>query len=89
MVRSCTFAGYRLCADGIRTYSYQDKLSSVKAKAMVLAGELDEAIGPRAVTESIARNVPGAQLVWMPDTGHLPPLHRPLHFEKIVLDFLA
>ena len=56
---------------------------------MVLAGELDEAIGPRAVTESIARNVPGAQLVWMPDTGHLPPLHRPSHFEKIVLDFLA
>ena len=88
MVRSCSFHGYRLCADGIRQYDYEGELGKVKVRTMVLVGELDEAVGPRSVTEGIADRIGGAEYVWMPDAGHLPPLHRPREFEDRILQVL-
>lgn len=88
MVRRCRLDGYRVCADGIRNYDYEGGLGKVKARAMVLVGALDEAVGPRSVTEGIARNVERGQYVWLEGAGHLPPIHRPREFERILLEFL-
>ncbi|KAL9051708.1 MAG: hypothetical protein Q9162_005858 [Coniocarpon cinnabarinum] len=70
MVRQTSLDGYRLCADGIRNYQYRADLDKIKARTMVLVGELDEAVGPRSVTEDIARRIDGAEYFWMLRAGH-------------------
>jgi 3-oxoadipate enol-lactonase len=86
---TCTLAGYITCAEGIMNYDYTSELEHIeKEQVMVLAGENDEAIGPREILQDVARRVPNAQHVLMPDTGHIPPMHQPQEFERIVIGFL-
>jgi pimeloyl-ACP methyl ester carboxylesterase len=86
---SCTYDGYRTCAEGIMNYCYEEYLSKMeKEDVMILAGENDTAIGPREVLVGVAEKVPGARYVLMPDVGHVPPFHAPETFNKIMLDFM-
>jgi pimeloyl-ACP methyl ester carboxylesterase len=37
----------------------------------------------------MARKIPGAARVTIPDAGHASNLHQPAHFNRAVADFLA
>jgi pimeloyl-ACP methyl ester carboxylesterase len=52
-----------------------------------MGAEQDEFIR-REHTEELARLIPGAKLVMLPDVGHLATLQDPLLFNREVLQFL-
>lgn len=55
---------------------------------LILGGAKEEFIKPKH-TKRLAQLIPGAELVIMPDTGHVAPFARPEEFNRIVLEFLA
>ena len=54
---------------------------------LIIRGEKDEAVGPKSLSMDIAERV-GGRFVGMEGVGHVPPVHDPEGFEKILLDFL-
>ena len=86
---TCTFPGYAACAHGIMNYDYTAELGNIKSEeVIVLAGENDEAIGPKEILMDVASKIKGAKYVSMKDTGHIPPMHSPIAFEDIIVSFL-
>lgn len=87
--QSCTFQGYKACANGIMSYDYLLQLEALKyEQVLILAGENDSAIGPREILIDVASRIAGAKYVLMQDVGHIPPFHDSERFNKIMLDFL-
>lgn len=64
------------------------RLRTLQAPTLVLHGELD-VLTPVANARLLARRIPGAELVVVPGTGHLPLLERPEHVRDLVLDWLG
>lgn len=83
--------GYVTCAEGIMNYDYDselEKLGNDGASIMILAGENDEAIGPKEILLDVHHKIKGSRHVLMKDTGHIPPMHQAADFEGIVIPFL-
>lgn len=62
-------------------------LASITVPTLVIVGERDAI--PRRHTELIARSIPDAELMFVPDAGHACAEQRPDAFNAAVLDFLA
>ncbi|WP_031938138.1 alpha/beta fold hydrolase [Prescottella defluvii] len=62
-------------------------LASITVPTLVIVGERDAI--PRRHTELIARSIPDAELMFVPDAGHACAAQRPDVFNRAVLDFLA
>jgi pimeloyl-ACP methyl ester carboxylesterase len=58
------------------TPSLEAGLSSVRAPTAVVAGRRDRVVPIRAAAD-LAEAIPGAELVWVPDAGHLVPQEAP------------
>lgn len=58
-------------------------LAAVDVPAVVVHGLDDEVVSPSAARYTAA-TIPGAELVLLPDTGHLPFLERPFEFAAAV-----
>ncbi len=54
-----------------RTLGSADVLVKASVPALVMHGERDEVISPRAA-EYAAGKIPGARMRWLPDVGHMP-----------------
>ena len=63
-------------------------IASVQAPVTIVHAEHDEFIR-REHAEYLARTIPGAQLVLLPDVSHFAPLQRPDGFNAALLTFLA
>lgn len=63
-------------------------LAAVAVPTLVLVGE-EDTISPPADSEQIAKTVPNAQLVRIPDAGHLSAMEAPAEFNAAVAEFLA
>ena len=63
-------------------------LSGIRCPTLVVCGELDLIGGP-AQARHIAAGVPGAELLVIPDCGHLPALERPQFYCDAVLNWCA
>ncbi|MHB8112209.1 MAG: alpha/beta fold hydrolase [Bellilinea sp.] len=63
------------------------ELHRIIAPTLVLVGELD-ILKPRMYSEIIAREIPGAQLVVVPGSGHALCLEKPTIFNTLVLGFV-
>jgi len=63
-----------------------DRLASIAAATLVIAGALDERGSSRAV--DVARRIPGARLEIVSQAGHTPHEEQPGTFRHLVLDFL-
>ncbi|KAK3673360.1 hypothetical protein LTR78_006906 [Recurvomyces mirabilis] len=88
-VLTCSFAGYRALADTIRDYDYEDQIAAIgKVKTLVLAGEEDKA-ADAIMLEDVADKIPGAEFGKFEETGHLPPMQRPVEFGKRMMGFLG
>ena len=62
-------------------------LGAISVPTLVVWGEHDRLI-PLALGQRFAREIPGAQLVVIPDTGHAPMIETPAAFVAAVLPFL-
>jgi pimeloyl-ACP methyl ester carboxylesterase len=63
------------------------ELSSIKVPTLIIVGESD-AITPPAVAESMAKKVPGAQLVTVRGAGHMSPMEQPEQVNRALKAFL-
>ena len=61
-------------------------LPRITAPTLLVWGELD-ARSPLSVAREFARAIPGAELVVIPDAGHMSNLERPDEFNAAVRDF--
>ena len=69
-----------------QTIDVRPLLGDVRCPTLLLVGELDLICGP-AHSEPIARAVPDAEVVIVPDSGHFIPAEAPDAFREAVLSF--
>ena len=62
-------------------------LSAITAPTLVLVGA-EDTLTPRTEAEKLARGIPGAELVEIPDAGHLSAIEQPARFAVAVDRFL-
>lgn len=72
----------------IEREDYRDRLSLIKAPTLILWGENDAWI-PVSDAPKFKAAIENAQVVIMPETGHLPMEEKPKESLAIVADFLA
>jgi pimeloyl-ACP methyl ester carboxylesterase len=63
------------------------RLGSIRVPTLVLVGELD-LVNPPRISESLAREIPGARLTVLPDVGHLPHVEAGPRFREEIAAFL-
>ncbi len=67
---------YAACCDALAAFDIRDRLSSITAPTLLIAGREDPATPPAHLRE-IADVVPGSTLVELPGASHLAPAQRP------------
>ncbi len=70
------------------TQDVRDDLARVTAPALVVWGDRDALVDP-AGAEVFAAAIPGARVLMLADTGHVPMVERPGEFNDAALRFLA
>lgn len=80
--------GYIGCCDAIRDLDFIDRLAGIRARTLVIAGEKDAGTPP-AMSEEMARRIPGARLAVIADAAHLSAVERPAEFAALVRGFLS
>jgi pimeloyl-ACP methyl ester carboxylesterase len=65
----------------------QERLGEIACPTLVLVGELD-VLDMRAIAAHVAKSIPGAELVTVPDAAHLPSLEQPELVNPRLLEFL-
>ena len=63
-------------------------LSSIACPTLVLVGDGD-LLTPPALAQEIAEGIRGAQLVVVPDCGHLSTLERPQAVNQALVEWMA
>ncbi|WP_432055357.1 3-oxoadipate enol-lactonase [Streptomyces sp. bgisy022] len=74
--RAADPGAYAACCDALAAFDLRDRLASITAPTLLVAGRQDPATPP-AHLRQIADAVPGATLVELPDASHLAPAERP------------
>lgn len=69
------------------TGDYRADLPQIDVPALVVCGELDP-VAPPALSEEIARGIPGAQLTVIPGAGHVTNADAPEKFNEVLGRFL-
>jgi 3-oxoadipate enol-lactonase len=87
MVSSVPAEGYAGCCEAIAAMDLRDELPRISAPTLALAGADDPATPPDHL-EYIAKSVPGASLVVIPDAAHLANLERPAQVNAALLEHL-
>jgi 3-oxoadipate enol-lactonase len=63
------------------------RLGEVKVPTLILVGDEDVA-DMQAITERLAREIPGSRRETIANTAHVPSMERPYEFDELVLPFL-
>jgi pimeloyl-ACP methyl ester carboxylesterase len=72
----------------LATYDHRDRLGDITSPTLVIHGELDGLMG-RGNAEVLAREIPDAKLVVLPDAGHLSNLEAPGQFNDTIDEFFS
>jgi len=64
-----------------------EELARIKAPTLIADGQYEEGIKPEHTAE-LARLIPGAKLVIIPNVSHLGLWQDPIAFNKVMVDFL-
>ena len=78
---------YRQALHAIVTTDFRDVLGRLRVPVLVLVGEEDQ-VTPPSASRFLAREIPGAELVTIPDAGHLTNLEQPAAFDRALRAFL-
>jgi pimeloyl-ACP methyl ester carboxylesterase len=63
------------------------ELMNIEVPTLILVGT-EDAITPYSAAQTLATNIPQAQLRTIPDAGHLSNMEQPEHFNRALLQFL-
>lgn len=88
MLRETNPQGYAGCCAAIRDMDLRDRLSSITAPTLIIAGSEDPATPP-GHGELIRDSIPGAGFEVVPDASHLANIERPEAVTRAILDHLA
>lgn len=81
-------AGYMGCCNAVRTVNTTDRLARITVPTLVIAGALDQG-APVPMSETIAKEIPGAKLAVLDGASHLAVIEQPKAFAQAVVDFLS
>jgi proline iminopeptidase len=82
-------AAVKAWEDGLfQTIDIRPLLDDVRCPTLLLVGALDLICGP-AHSETLARAIPDAEVVTIPDSGHFIPAEAPEAFRDAVISFCA
>jgi len=87
MLRATSASGYAACCEAIGTFDVRDRLAGITVPTLVIAGADDPAT-PLDLLELIASRIPGAKLVVVPRTAHLPVIEDPGAINEALLAHL-
>ena len=74
-------------AEGYPTFDLRDQLPAISAPTLVTTGDDDFVTGPSCARE-VASLVPGAELVILPECGHMLWVEQREEFARVVTQFL-
>jgi 3-oxoadipate enol-lactonase len=80
--------GYSATCYALMNLDTTARLPQLRVPTLVISGELDQAT-PVAMSQTIAQNIPGAELVVLKETSHLSVLEQPAAFSAAVGTLLA
>jgi 3-oxoadipate enol-lactonase len=80
-------AAYRIGAEAVWLADQRDRAVEIAAPTLVLCGAEDH-ITPPALSDELARFVPGAAYELIDRAGHLSNMERPEEFNSLVSDFI-
>ena len=66
---------------------FHERLAEIRVPVLLVVGD-EDAADIRAIAERLARELPDARLVRIPEAAHLPSLERPAEFDALVVPFL-
>ncbi len=78
--------GYALACGALRDFDLRDRVKAIAAPVLAVAGRDDTGIPP-AVTEAIARAIPGSRFELL-DAAHLAPIEQSHRFAALLETFL-
>lgn len=73
---------------GLRRHHTEEFLPEIAVPTLILAGRRDW-FTPASVQQRMADLIPGSELVWFDDAGHLLPIEAPDKVAGAIVDFLA
>jgi pimeloyl-ACP methyl ester carboxylesterase len=79
---------YARTALAVAQFDLLDRLGDIRAAALVLWGDHDVLV-PRTYSDALVAGIDRAELVVVPDAGHLCTLERPEYVNGLIRDFLA
>lgn len=80
--------GYIGACMALRDADLRSEVRSIRAQALIIAGELDAATPPE-LSEQLRALMPGSRLTVIPGAGHLSNLEEPDVFSEALLRFFA
>jgi 2-hydroxy-6-oxonona-2,4-dienedioate hydrolase len=69
-------------------FEIENHLAEIDKPTLVVWGRDDRVVPPDDAYR-FEQLIPGSELVWFDDTGHVPMLERPARFNRVVEAFLA
>jgi 3-oxoadipate enol-lactonase len=78
---------YHWSTTAVWTADYRKDLPQIQRPVLIAIGEHDQ-LTPIALSEELAREIPGAKLQVIPKAGHLSNLDNPDFFNRIVSEFI-
>jgi 3-oxoadipate enol-lactonase len=78
---------YYWSTTAVWTADYRKDLPHIHRPALIVIGEHDQ-LTPIALSEELAREIPGSKLQVIPKAGHLSNLDNPDFFNRIVSEFI-
>jgi len=88
MVRTTSLDGFIGCSNALQKIEYRDRLERIRVPTLFMCGEHDPAANPDYV-RPMQEAVPGAELVIIPDAGHISNMENPNFFNRGLTDFLG
>jgi pimeloyl-ACP methyl ester carboxylesterase len=71
-----------------RDHHMLEDLAKVQVPTMIIWGR-DDTITPPFVAEQFCNNISSAELVFIDECGHAPPIEQPEEFARVLHDFLS
>lgn len=87
MIRRTPDEGYAACCEAIRDMDLRDRLGSIAAPTLIIAGEDDPATPPDHAA-LLRESIPGSEMNVIPDAAHLANIEQAEAVTPLLLDHL-
>jgi pimeloyl-ACP methyl ester carboxylesterase len=88
MVRGSGKPGFVDALTSLTGYAIKDRLADIRCPTLIVWGENDRIVPPRDAPQ-FEQAIADSRLVRYADTGHMPQVERPAHFNGLLRDFVA